>query len=43
VDFFDLGLRADENDGWMVVMGVALRGEESGSSVVFTGEVVIGD
>jgi hypothetical protein len=43
VDFFGLGLMKDAISGWMVVMGVTLRGEDSGTSVVFTGEVVIGD
>jgi hypothetical protein len=43
VDFFDLGLIADENDGRMVVIGFTLMGEVSGSSEFLTGEVVIGD
>jgi hypothetical protein len=43
VVFFGFGLRAEENEGWMVVMGVGLRGEEFGVSMEFVGEVVIGD
>ena len=43
VVFFGFGLRTDANEGWMVVMGVALRGEELGDSVDFMGEVVFGD
>ena len=43
VVFFGFGLRAEANEGWMVVMGVALRGEEFGESVDFMGEVVFGD
>jgi hypothetical protein len=44
VVFFGLGLRAEENDGWMVVMGVAftMRGEGFGESVDFIGELVFG-
>jgi hypothetical protein len=45
VVFFGFGLRAEANDGWMVVMGVALTmGDEAiGVSVDFVGEVVIVD
>jgi hypothetical protein len=45
VVFFGFGLRAEANDGWMMVMGVALiMGDETiGVSVDFVGEVVIGD
>ena len=45
VVFLRLELRAEANDGWMMVMGVALimRDETIGVSVDFVGEVVIGD
>jgi hypothetical protein len=45
VVFFGLGLRAEENEGWMVVMGVAftMRGEGFDVSVLFMGEAVFGD
>ena len=43
VVFFGFGLRADANEGWTVVMGVALIGDEFGESVEFMGEMVFGD
>jgi hypothetical protein len=43
VVFFGFGLRAEADEGWMVVMRVALRGDEFGESVDFMGEVVFGD
>jgi hypothetical protein len=45
VVFFGFGLRAEEKEGWMVVMGVAftMRGEGLGVSVDFMGEAELGD
>jgi hypothetical protein len=45
VDFFGLGLRTEENDGWIVVMGVAsvMTGEESRVSVGLTEVAEFGD
>ena len=43
VVFFGFGLRAESNEGWMVVMRVALSGEELGDSVDLMREAVFGD
>jgi hypothetical protein len=43
VVFFGFGLGAESNEGWMVVMGVALRGDVFGESVDFMGDMVFGD
>jgi hypothetical protein len=45
VVFFGLGLRVEENDRWIVVMGVAfvMTGEGLGVSLEFMGVAKFGD